>query len=146
MTVEMKKIVDVIMKLYLYADMCKMIHYSTNKMHEHQLADDVRNDIMEFADDLAEKCFGFGKKPNFNDFSLKQNIKLSKNISGLCNNVLKLIENVRKEFEKDNMHGVVSIIDDFMGKMAQNIYLATFDNVSDVKVRRAVNECLKRFI
>lgn len=145
MAIETKVITDNIMKLYLYADMCKMIHYSTNKMHEHQLADDVRNDILDFADELAEKCFGFGEKPKFSDFSLNHKIKTSKDISGLCNNVLKLVENLRPEFEKDNMHGIVSIIDDFMGKLSQNIYLATFDKVSDEKVRRSVNEVLKRY-
>ena len=66
---------DFIFKLYLYADNAKMIHYTIDSMHGHELADDVRDTIIEFADDLAEQYFGYYGKPRFGQLSVKQEIK-----------------------------------------------------------------------
>ena len=115
-------------------------------MHEHKLADDVRDSIMKFADDLAEQAFGYTNQPKFKDFSLKQSIKQSTNIAKLVKNVLVIVENMRKEFEKYKMNGIVSLIDDFIGELTQYVYLARFDKVSNEKIKSTLNEVLKKYV
>lgn len=142
-----KDIADIVMKLFLYADMCKMIHYSTRKMHCHKLCDEVRDTIMEFADDLAEKAFGITGKPEFNDFSLKMSVSTSNDIAVICKNVVKLAEELRQKIDGNDVYagsGIVSIIDDFKSDMAQKIYLATFDDVSDEKLEECVRKAINK--
>lgn len=142
-----KDIADIVMKLFLYADMCKMIHYSTRKMHCHKLCDEVRDTIMEFADDLAEKAFGITGKPEFNDFSLKMSVSTSNDIAVICKNVVKLVEELRQKIDGNDVYagsGIVSIIDDFKSDMAQKIYLATFDDVSDEKLEECVRKAINK--
>ena len=140
-----KEIADIVMRLFLYADMCKMIHYTTSKMHCHKLCDEVRDTIMEFADDLAEKAFGITGKPNFNDFSLRLSVKKSSDIAAVCKNAVDLVEGLRKEIENNDKYtGIVSIIDDFKSDMAQKVYLANFDNVSDARLNEAVAKAIKK--
>lgn len=142
-----KNVAELVMKLYLYSDMCKMIHYSAKKMHEHTLCDEVRDTIMEFADDLAEKAFGIIGKPNFNDFSLKLSVKKSSDIAEICKNVVKLVEELRQDIDGSDVYagsGIVSIIDDFKSDMAQKVYLANFDNVSDARLNEAVAKAINK--
>lgn len=142
-----KDIADIVMKLFLYADMCKMIHYSTRKMHCHKLCDEVRDTIMEFADDLAEKAFGITGKPEFNDFSLKMSVSTSNDIAVICKNVVKLVEELRQKIDGNDVYagsGIVSIIDDFKSDMAQKVYLATFDDVSDEKLEECVRKAINK--
>lgn len=142
-----KNIAEIVMKLFLYADMCKMVHYSAEKMHCHLLSDEVRDTITSFADDLAEKAFGITGKPTFTDFSLKLAVKQSKDISEICQNASDLAEGLRKSIEgNDRYSGIVSIIDDFKSDMAQKVYLATFDDVSDRKLEEAVSRSLRRML
>ena len=142
-----KDIADIVMKLFLYADMCKMIHYSTRKMHCHKLCDEVRDTIMDFADDLAEKAFGITGKPEFNDFSLKMSVSTSNDIAVICKNVVKLVEELRQKIDGNDVYagsGIVSIIDDFKSDMAQKIYLATFDDVSNEKLEECVRKAINK--
>lgn len=142
---EKNKIADIVMKLFLYGDMCKMIHYSTEKMHCHKLCDEVRDCINDFADDLAEKGFGITGKPEFSDFSLKLSVSSSDDIAVICKNCVDLVEDLRQEIDGSDVYagsGIVSIIDDFKSDMAQKIYLANFDNVSNEKL----NECITKAI
>ena len=142
-----KDIANIVMRLFLYADMCKMIHYTTRKMHCHKLCDEVRDTIMEFADDLAEKAFGHTGKPNFNDFSLRLSVKKSSDIAAVCKNVVDLVEGLRKEIENNDKYtGIVSIIDDFKSDMAQKVYLANFDNVSDARLNESVVKAINNLI
>lgn len=144
---EKSKIANLVMNLFFYSDMCKMIHYTTEKMHCHTLCDDVRDEIMEFADELAETAFGHTGKPEFSDFSMKASIKKSEDISGICKNVVALVEDLRKEIEgNDEYSGLVSIIDDFKQKMAQKVYLATFDNVSNEKMNEAISRAISKVL
>jgi hypothetical protein len=100
---------------------------------------------MEFADDLAEKAFGHTGKPNFNDFSLRLSVKKSSDIAAVCKNVVALVEDLRKDIENnDKYSGIVSIIDDFKSGMAQKVYLANFDNVSDARVNEAVTKAINK--
>ena len=142
-----KEIANTVMRLFLYADMCKMVHYTTKKMHCHTLCDDVRDTITEFADELAEKGFGITGKPNFNDFSLKMSVKKSNDIAKICKNVTELVETLRKSIESNAKYsGIVSIIDDFKADMAQKVYLATFDGVSDEKLNETVERVVNQII
>lgn len=126
---------DIIFKLYLYADTAKMIHYTIESMHGHELADEVRDTIIEFADELAEQYFGYYGKPRFGQLSIKHDIKIDDDINVLCKNCLDMVEVVRKEFEKeDRLSGIVSLIDGFKEKMSKFVFLGTFDKVSNLKL------------
>lgn len=129
-----KKICRTVFMLYQYADMTKMIHYSTDKNHIHELCDTVRDAIVEFADELAEESFGFYGKPTFDEMSLNQPVKLTSKIDKLCKNALESIEYIESEYENDNEHSnIISIIDDFKGKMRKSIFLSTFDRMANHK-------------
>ena len=126
---------DIIFKLYLYADTAKMIHYTINSMHGHELADDVRDTIIEFADDLAEQYFGYYCKPRFGQLSIKHDIKIEEDINKLCQNCIDTVEIVRSECEKNaKLSGIVSLIDSFKEKMSKLVFLGTFDKVSNAKL------------
>lgn len=130
-------ICDTIFRLYLYADMCKMIHYSTSSNHEHELADGIRDAIIDFTDELAENTFGFYGKPKFNDMSLNLDIQNTNDLGKLCQFVVDITEAVRKDFEKnDKLSGIVSLIDDFKKTMSKNVFLATFDKVSNYQMKK----------
>lgn len=126
---------DIIFKLYLYADTAKMIHYSIDSMHGHELADDVRDCIIDFADELAEQYFGYYGKPRFGQLTLKQDIKTEEDLGKLCQNCLDTVEIVRTESEKNNkLSGIVSLVDGFKEKMSKLVFLGTFDKVSNIKL------------
>ncbi len=126
---------DIIFKLYLYADTAKMIHYSIDSMHGHELADEIRDAIIDFADDLAEQYFGYYGKPNFNQLSIKHDIKIDEDLGKLCQNCLDTVEIVRTECNKvPKLSGIVSLVDDFKEKMSKFVFLGTFDKVSNIKL------------
>lgn len=124
-------ICDIIFKLYLYADAAKMIHYSTDSMHGHKLADDVRDAILEFADELAEQYFGYYGKPRYSQLSVSHEINADEDINKLCKNCIAMILPIRSSFnESDQLSGIVSLIDSFKEKMAKMVFLGTFDKAS----------------
>jgi DNA-binding ferritin-like protein len=126
---------DIIFKLYLYADTAKMIHYSIDSMHGHELADEVRDTVIEFADELAEQYFGYYGKPRFSQLSIKHDVKIDEDINKLCQNCLDTVEIVRTECEKvPKLSGIVSLVDGFKEKMSKLVFLGTFDKVSNTKL------------
>lgn len=132
-----KDICDIIFKLYLYSDTAKMIHYSIDSMHGHELADDVRDTIIEFADELAEQFFGYFGRPQFNQMSIKQDIKVENDINKLCQNCIDTVEVIRTAFNKnDKLSGIVSLIDGFKEKISKLAFLGTFDKVSNIKLSK----------
>lgn len=143
---------DTIFKLYLYGDMCKMIHYTTKSHHIHKLCDETREDIQDFADSLAEQSFGYLGKPKFNDLSLKHSIKETNDLSQLCKYVIKLVLIIRKRCKNNkNMQNILSTIDDFTGKMYNNIYLCSFDKNKQMNesidkiIDKTINKINKKF-
>ena len=130
-----QEVCDIIFKLYLYADTAKMIHYTTDSTHGHKLADEVRDTIIGFTDDLAEEFFGYYGKPRFGQLSIKHDIKVEDDLNKLCQNCLNEVEVIREEANKDSkFSGIVSLIDSFKEKMSQNVFLGTFDKVSNYKL------------
>lgn len=128
---------DIIFKLYLYADTAKMIHYTIDSMHGHELADDVRGCIIDFADELAEQYFGYYGRPRFTQLSIKHDIKIEEDINKLCQNCVDLVEPVRSECEKNSkLSGIVSLVDGFKEKMSKLVFLGTFDKVSNIKLNK----------
>lgn len=125
-----KAICDSIFRLYLYANACKMIHYSTDSNHEHELSDAIRNNIIDFADELAESTFGYYGKPKFSELTVNLDIQITNDLGKLCQNVINVVEPLRKDFQKnEKLSGIVSLIDDFKSSMSKNAFLATFDKV-----------------
>lgn len=134
---DFKTICDSIFRLYLYADNCKMIHYSTESNHEHELADKVRSCIEDFADSLAESTFGYYGKPKYNDLSIEQSVPTTNDLGKLCQNVVDIADAIRSDFIKnDKLSGIVSLIDDFKKEMSKNVFLATFDKVSNYQMKK----------
>lgn len=128
---------DIIFKLYLYADNAKMIHYTIDSMHGHELADEVREAIINFSDELAEQYFGYYGKPRFGQLSLKHDIKIEEDINKLCQNCLNTVEIVRSEcLKNDKLSGIVSLIDGFKETMSKLVFLGTFDKVSNIKLSK----------
>ena len=129
-----ENICDAIFRLYLYADMTKMIHYSTDSNHCHELCDKVRDSILEFADSIAEQYFGYHGKPSFSDMTLDHKIKYTDDIGDLCKTVADMTDDLRGMFVNESkLQNLVSLIDDFKGDMEKDIFLATFDKVSKYK-------------
>lgn len=122
-----------IFDLYAYADAFKMIHYSCEKNHTHQLSDDIRNTILTFTDELAEQCFGdFVGKPTYSEMKLSTDIQTSDEIDKLIDNTVKAVEDLYNAVQKDSkMSGTVSLIDDFKGAMAKYTFLDTFDRMGN---------------
>ena len=134
---EFKLICDSIFRLYLYADVCKMIHYSTRSNHEHELSDSIRDEIISFADELAEGFFGFFGKPKFGDMSIDVDIQKTNDLGKLCQLVVNVVEPIRTQsLKNDKLSGIVSIIDDFKQTMSKNAFLATFDKVSNYTMKK----------
>ena len=131
----LQEVCDIIMKLYMYADVTKMVHYSTDKNHAHELCDIIRGNILDFADELAEQFFGYSGKPSFSDFSFNQSINKTDDLGQLCKVVSEMVDEFRgKCDDNDKLSNIVSLIDDFKGDMAKDAFLATFDKVSDYKI------------
>ena len=127
----MKRIYDSIFRLYLYGITCKIIHYTCDKSHTDELSDDILDIITEFADNFAEQCFGATGKPNKSELTIKLDVKEEDTLEEICKDVINIVEPLRKEFEKQpNMSNLVSLIDDFTGKIKQSKFLATFDHLS----------------
>lgn len=134
---DFKVLCDSIFRLYLYADNCKMIHYSTDSNHEHELADKIRDNIIDFTDELAESTFGFYGKPKFNDMSIKHDIQVTNDLGKLCQSVVDIAEMIRETcVKKEKLSGVVSLIDDFKKDISKNVFLATFDKVSNYRMKK----------
>ena len=130
----LKTVCNLIFRLYAYSDATKIIHYSTNSNHTHQLCDEIRDTILDFVDDLAEQSFGIIGKPSFNDMELTSDITVSDNLDGICTDAMASVEDYYSKCTKDpKMTPIVSLIDDFNGKMSQKKFLATFDKHSNYK-------------
>lgn len=131
-----KEICDTVFRFYLYADAVKMIHYSTESNHAHELCDKVRDAIVNFADELAEQSFGFYGKPNYSDFSKLSELDINDtdDLGKICNTVKLMTDSIRSDYEKNGkLSGAVSLIDDFKGEMDKLMFLCTFDKVSNYK-------------
>lgn len=125
---ERSDICGCIMRLYFYADATKVMHYTTESIHQHKLCDEVRETILDFTDDLAEKMFGIIGKPALEDFAPESQFERLTTIDEVCNKCLYLADGIREAIESDNVYsGIVSLIDDFKGKISQEKFLATFD-------------------
>ena len=127
----MKNIYNAIFRLYLYADTCKIIHYTTDKNHAHELADTIREEILKFVDNFAEQFFGYHGKPNKPELTIKLDVKEEDSLSAICQDVMDIVEPIQKSFKNnDKLSGLVSLIDDFKGSMNKCKFLATFDHLS----------------
>ena len=133
---EISQISDIIFKLYLYADATKMIHYSTDSNHAHELCDKIRNTIVDFADELAEQSFGYYGKPSYSQLTKLNELDINEtyDLGELCERATEIVDILKTEFSKiDKLSGLVSTIDDYKGAMQKNIFLCSFDKVSNYK-------------
>lgn len=131
-------IADIVFKLYLYADSTKMIHYTTDSNHAHELCDKVRDTIVDFADNLAEQAFGYYGKPDYSQLTKinELSIKETSDLGELCKNATEIVDMLKTEFSKvEKLSGLVSLIDDYKGEMSKNVFLCSFDKVSNYKLK-----------
>lgn len=128
-----KQICDSIFRLYLYADNTKKIHYTTDSNHMHELCDKLRDTIIDFTDEFAEQSFGYYGKPKYGDFQSlsKLSIEETDDLNEICDRVVGIVALFGTEFKNDDkLSGIVSLIDDFKGKINQIKFLCTFDKFS----------------
>lgn len=131
---ELKGICEIVQKLYIYADETKKIHYSTQKNHTHELCDEIRDVILDFVDEFAEQMFGIYGKPSFNDFVSFNEIKVdgTDDLNKLCENCINLISLFYKENKNnEKLSGIISLMDDFKGKLNKMQFLSTFDKITN---------------
>ncbi len=131
---EISQLSDIVFKLYLYADATKMIHYTTDKNHTHELCDKVRNTINDFADELAEQSFGYYGKPTYSSLTKLNKLEINEtdDLGELCDRASEIVDIVKTDFGKDDkLAGIVSLIDDYKAEMLKNKFLCTFDKVSN---------------
>lgn len=131
---EISQLSDIIFKLYLYADATKMIHYTTDKNHAHEMCDKIRNTIVDFADSLAEQSFGYYGQPTYSSLTKLNKLEINEtdDLGELCDRASEIVDIVRTDFSKiDKLAGVVSLIDDYKGEMLKNKFLCKFDKVSN---------------
>lgn len=123
-----------IMKMYLYADLFKAIHYSTEKHWGHELCDDSQDNIRKYIDELAEQVYGYYGKPKFSDFTLSHDIYYDDSLSKIYNHIIDILTSIKKDIKDiDKLSGSISLIDDFIGYLNQANYLASFDKFSSYK-------------
>lgn len=131
---ELKGICEIVQKLYIYADETKKIHYTTPKNHTHELCDEVRDTILDFVDDFAEQMFGIFGKPSFNDFVSfsKITVDSSDDLYKICESCINLLSLFYKENKNnEKLSGIISLIDDFKGKLNKMQFLTTFDKITN---------------
>lgn len=139
MEFNLKDFADNVMKLYLYADMLKAIHLSTDSYRCHELCDESQDEIREFIDEMCEQTYGYFGKPSFNDFKLEQNVYSESDLGKLLGRVMDIVTSLKGRYEKiEKLSGVVSLIDDFTGKLNQLVYLASFNKISDYKTKENI--------
>lgn len=123
-----KKLCKAVFMLYKYAIMTKRVHYSTDGNHEHELCDVVMSDIIEFADSIAESGFGHYGKPSVGDMSVKIKVDERDTLEEMCKDVIDIATQLRDAFDSESdssLQSLVSIVDDFVGKMKKDIFLGT---------------------
>lgn len=129
-----------IVRFQLYADSCKMIHYTCQESHIHELSDKLRDTILEFSDSFAEQSFGLFGKPEMNDFNCVNSLKIEtiNTLSGICKKCTDLAEGIRDTMSSSKKaNSILSLIDDFCGDLAQINFLATFDTHTNSKLTEA---------
>lgn len=122
-----------IFRLYLYADTVKKIHYVAKSNHIHELCDEIRDSIVDFADSFAEQYFGYSGKPEYKMFPKLNTLDIEEtaDLKAICEEVISIAEYIKKEVSKnEKLSGIVSLVDDFKGKFNKYIFLSTFDKFS----------------
>ena len=130
---DLHQVCDTVMRLYLYADNAKRVHYTIGSSHGHKMCDEIRDTILEFADELAEQSFGYIGKPSWTDFKdlSKLDVYEVDDLAKMCEHVKDIVEVLQKTIkDEEGASGIVSLIDDFKGKMDKMRFLTTFDKVS----------------
>lgn len=97
---DIKNFCDSIMRMYLYADMIKAIHLSTEIYWEHSLCDDAQDKIRDKIDELAEQIYGYYGKPKFTDFKLDLDIYYENDLAKLFGRIMGILAPIRTECDK----------------------------------------------
>lgn len=128
-----KILYESIVKMLLYADMVKLVHLTTERYSEHKLCDEVTDAIRSHCDELSEKSFGYFGGPKFKDFDIKQTVFTTDDLGEILGHVKDLLVILRDKYK--DVPCLVSVIDDFNGKLNQLCYLASFDKITTYKMK-----------
>ena len=134
---EIKTFCNYLVSMYLYTDMLKWIHLSTKKHWIHNYCDQFQDDIRKFLDELSEQFFGYYGRPNFSDFSFEQKVEMEEDMAKIMVKLQDIVTVIQDDV-KDNTHlsGIVSLIDDFKGKLGKMVYLSKFDDISSFELKK----------
>lgn len=105
-----------------YHQLLKTLHWSSVKMSEHNLLDDIDHEILEYEDSVAEIVMGITDS-RFQNGDLKTLLPSAKNLKDM----LKELENdVTDYYEKvESYNGLTNILDDFTMNINKWNYLRT---------------------
>lgn len=107
-----------------YHQQCKMLHWSSSKMSQHKLIDDIDGSILGYEDSLAEQVMGIvGQKFGIGD--LKTLLPNSKELGSMLNELIGDIKEYKGKCKSND--GIVNILDDFTTDVNKWKYLMTFD-------------------
>lgn len=135
-----KNILNYVNKLQAYKTAIKNLHWSSKKMSEHKLLDDIADSLAENQDEIAEIAQGiFGKikknelKPRRYNItnSLKMLRDLTKDTKDFC-----------EELKGKELTGLRSVVESFIGELNKFDYLMDMCIKEDIKrnLKNKLNE------
>jgi hypothetical protein len=123
MALTKEKTVDFLSSLEGYHQELKMLHWGADKHSKHILTDEVDGEVLSFEDEIAEMAMGFlGEKITE---GLKALLPENKELSGLLNELINDVVKFENDMTEDENRGIVSVCDDFIGKLNKYKYLET---------------------
>ena len=144
-----KNVLDYLCKCTGWLTALQNIHWDANSMSQHKLCDDIKEDLDEFRDTVAEIEQGINGHIDLNDLKPVQY-----EISDLENFIKDVISDTLefyKNLEGDDYIGIRSECESFMGQFQKYIYLNSFCKKKDInemkkKFRPIVSETIKKYL
>jgi hypothetical protein len=135
-----KNVMAYINKLQGYRTAIKNLHWSANNMSEHKLVDDIDSSVSSIQDKVAEIAQGIYGQIAMNELKPKgYEITSTKK---MLKDLLRDTQSFLKQMDKDELVGIRSEIETFVGEINQFIYLEQLCLKEDLRRRlnRRVDE------
>ena len=125
MALTKEKTVDFLSSLEGYHQELKMLHWGADKHAKHILTDEIDGEVLSFEDGIAEMAMGFLNEKITE--GLKALLPENKELRGLLDELIDDVVSFEEEADEDGNRGIVSVCDDFIGKLNKYKYLETLD-------------------
>lgn len=129
-----RNILSYINKLQAYKTAIKNLHWSSKNMSEHRLFDEIDSTVASNQDEIAEIAQGIYGKLKLNELKPKKyNITTSKKmLQDLLKDTHLFLRTINRNKE---LVGLKSVVEAFLGKINQYLYLLDFCLKEDFKRR-----------